>query len=131
MHYPTIVDFLSSFWQFALWGSIGWFSMSSAPSVPEGKILSIVVIEIAVMDCVMIGSIDDGTHVKSFSIMDRYRPYTDEDEKSQIQEFVEGEYEGEHVVWERLEESISGMESISGIWCWDNPSVVGFVDVGI
>lgn len=51
---------------------------------------------------VVCGTIDHGVGSEVFAVVDHDGPELDEDEEGEVGEFLEGEYEGEEVVWDGL-----------------------------
>jgi len=102
--------------------------VSSHDSIPECEVLSIVVLEIRMMDSVMISSVDDITIVKSLSIMDRNSPSTHQKEEGKIQVLIKRYEVSENVIGKRLSESVCRMESKGSKWSRNDPFVMQLVD---
>ena len=61
--------------------------------------------------------------------MDENTPQVDKDEQADRNNTVEGEDEGENVVWQGLGVAIKWVESVTGVWSGDEPFVVWLVNV--
>lgn len=72
-------------------------------------------------------TIENRTIGNIFSIVDEYRPDLNEEEKTEVCEFLKREDEGEEVVWKGLCPAVDGVEGNCGVGCGHDPFVVCFV----
>lgn len=107
-----------------------WVSVGASHTVPQCKVLAIIVVEEKVVVCVVSWAIDDtcqGTGDTIVTIVDRDGPDVDENVQGQVEHFVQGEEEGVNVVWESLQEAVYRMKGMAGKRSGDLPYVVWFV----
>lgn len=99
-------------------------------AVPQGEILTVVVVEEEVVVGVVGRAIDDADQSSGdaiVAVVDGDGPDVNENVKSQVEHLVEGEEEGVDVVGQSLQEAVHRMESVAGKGSGDLPDVVWFV----
>lgn len=72
-------------------------------------------------------AIDDRRVGNILTVMNEDGPDIDEAKKRDVCELLQGEQEGENVIWYRLCEAIEWMEGVAGVWRWHDPFVVWLV----
>jgi len=103
----------------------------SAQAIPKGKVLSIIVVELTVVNDVVIRTIENNTIVSTSTIVNANGPEVDKRKQEQVQEFVHREHEHENVVWSRLQESVHWVKRVTSERSGDDPFVVKLVNRSI
>ena len=109
-----------------------WCSKRASNSVPQRKILSVVVVVEQVVVSVVCCPVNDmlqNTRNTIVPVVNRYRPQIHKDKHDEVEDFVEGEYQRVDVVGEALEEAVDGVKRVAGVGGGDLPGVVALVDV--
>lgn len=104
-------------------------AVAATQAVPERGVLSVVVVEVKMVDSVASGAVDDGRVVCVLAVVDHDGPDVDEDEESHGGELGQREQEWEDVIWQTLGVSVKRVESVRGERRGHDPLVVGLVDV--
>lgn len=104
-----------------------WLPVASTQSVPERRVLAVVVVEVQVVHRVASGTVDHGTVRNVLSVVDHDRPDIDEGEKRNVGELLQWEDEWEEVVWHTLAVAIKRVEGVAGVWRRHDPLVVWLV----
>lgn len=102
-------------------------SVGASDAVPQGKVLSIVVVKEEVVVSVVGRTIDE--FFQHFwdpvvPVMNGDSPYVDKDIEAQVEQLVQGEEERVDVVGQTLKETIHRVESVAGKGSRDLPDVV-------
>lgn len=103
--------------------------VASSQTIPEGGELSVVVVEVQVVDGVAGGAVDDGRVVRVLAVVDQDSPDVDEDEEGNAGNLGEWEQEWEDVVRETLGVTVGRVEGVRGKRGGHDPLVVRLVDV--
>lgn len=100
-------------------------------TVPQCKVLAVVVVEEEVVVRVVGRAVDDvgqGGGDAVVAVVDGDGPDVDEDVQGQVEQLVEGEEEGVDVVREPLQEAVHWVKGVAGEGGGDLPQVVRFVE---
>lgn len=100
-------------------------------TVPQSKVLAVVVVEEEVVVRVVGRAVDDvgqGGGDAVVAVVDGDGPDVDEDVQGQVEQLVEGEEEGVNVVREPLQEAVHWVKGVAGEGGGDLPQVVRFVE---
>lgn len=103
-------------------------AVGTSDAVPEGEVLAIVVVEVKMVDGVMGGRIDDIGVELVFAVVDQDRPQVDGAKHAQVDVLLHGYAEDKDMVRNRLEVAVQEVESVGGVWCRDDPLVVGLIN---
>jgi len=90
--------------------------VGAAQTIPQRRVLSVVVIEVEMMDGMIGCTVDDGhqlfgNHV--VAVVDGDGPKVDDKVEAQPHQFVEGEQEDVDVVWKTLDQIIHRMKGVT------------------
>lgn len=83
--------------------------------IASSKVLSVVDVEVQVVECVVRRAIDDLLEWRvdnDVAVVDQDAPAVDKDEEPHVHESVQWEQEDEDVVWQRLRVAVERMESV-------------------
>jgi len=105
--------------------------VSPTKSVPDREVLTIVVDELGVVNRVMLCTIHDKSVHDWVIVVNGDGPQIHQEEHDQVQILVNRKQEWIQVIRQSLQESIDGMESMTGVRSADHPAMVQFVNVGI
>lgn len=103
-------------------------TVGSECAIPEGEILTIVVVEVQMMDRVMSAGVNNLGTKHVVAIMNHDCPDVDEHENGDIEPLLHGNNVDKQVVWNRLSISIERMESMGSERGRDDPFVMGLVE---
>lgn len=102
-------------------------AVTTTQTIPQGRVLAIIIIESQVVDTVAGGAIDDGVVRHELAIVDQDGPEVDKDEEQNKRHFLQGEKEGKDVVGDGLGEAVEGVEGVGGEGSGHDPLVVRLV----
>jgi len=109
-------------------GFLGWF-VGPTELIPQSEVLPVVEVEIAMVNRMMPGGVDDSSTTKVNLIMNRDRPEVDKDEHGHEQNVVERENETEDVVRHSLSPTINWVERMGRVGRRELVRVMWLVDV--
>lgn len=104
-------------------------AVGATETVKGSEELAVVDLEARVVKGVAGSTVDNGVVAEVLAIVDEDGPEVDEDEEEDADPLLHGEEEGENVVWQTLETTVDGMESVAGEGSGHNPLVVSLVKV--
>lgn len=111
------------------------FAIATTQTIPQGSELPVVVVEVEVMHGMTSGSVHNRAVGDILAIMNEDSPEVDEGKEEDIGHFLQGEEEGEHMVWHTLGPAVQGVESVGGVRARHDPFVMrlveGFVDARV
>lgn len=102
-------------------------AVGASDAVPEGEVLAIVVIEVEMVDGVMSGRVDDVGVELVLAVVNQDRPQVNGAKHTQVNVLLHGYAEDKDVVGDRLEVAVQEVEGVGGVWCGDDPLVVGLI----
>lgn len=106
-------------------------SVGTAQTVPQRKVLAVVVVEEEVVVSVVGRAVDDAGQLVRHSVVAVVNgdgPDVDEDVEGQVEHLVQREEERVDVVWQPLHEAVHRVEGVAGKRRCDLPHVVGLVE---
>ncbi|KAH3673462.1 hypothetical protein WICPIJ_009773 [Wickerhamomyces pijperi] len=105
-----------------------WLSVRVTQSVPQGGELTVVVVEVQVVDGVASSTVDDRVVGHVLTVVDHHGPEVDEGEKKQVRHLVQWEDKRVDVVWQGLHVAVNRVEGVGGERSRDQPLVVWLVE---
>lgn len=102
-------------------------AVGAANTVPECRVLTVVVVEVQMVDSVAGGAIDKDVVHDKVAVVDHDGPHVDKHEQKKVRNLMEWEDEGEDVVGYGLDETIQRVEGVRSKWRRDDPLVVRLV----
>jgi len=103
-------------------------SVRSSQTVPERRVLAVVVVEVQVVHGVARRAVQDRAVGYVLAIVDQDGPDVDEGEERDVGEFLERKDEWEDVVWDALGEAVEWVEGVRCVRRWHDPFVVRLVE---
>lgn len=104
-------------------------AVAAAQTVPQGRELAVVEVEVEVVHGVAGGAVDDGVLGVVLAVVDHDGPDVDEHEEGDVGELLEREDEGEEVVGEALGVAVERVERVGCVGRGHDPLVVRLVQV--
>lgn len=102
-------------------------AVAAAQSVPQGRELAVVEVEVEMVHRVAGGAVDDGAVVDVLAVVDDDGPDVDQHEEQDVRVLVQREDEREDVVWQTLGPAVERMEGVRGVGSRHDPLVVWLV----
>ncbi len=106
-----------------------WRTVATAHSIPQRRVLSVVIVEVQMMHGMAGGAVQDGAVGDVFSVVDDDGPDLHEGEEAEVCELLQREDERENVVWYRLQPAVHRVEGNGRVWGWHDPLVMWLVEI--
>lgn len=104
-----------------------WLAIAASKSVPQGCVLSVIVVEVQMVHGVARSAVDDGAICDIFTVVNHDCPEIDKDKQYNVGPLLEREDERKYVVRNTLSPTIHGMEGVRCIRRRHDPFVVRLV----
>ena len=105
-----------------------WLFVAATEAVPEGGVLTVVVVEVQVVHGVASSTVNYRRVGDVLAVVDEDSPDIDEGEEGDVGELLKREDEWEDMVRKGLSIAVQWVESVRGIWSWHDPLVMWLVE---